>query len=260
MAHSLNDPSYVKKQYQHSSNLEARAALHERFRTAPRPWFDWYFDHLDLPANARVLEVGCGTGVLWRENTARVPGSWQLTLTDFSPGMLETAQRAIPAARFVATDTQALAFEWGEFDAVIANHMLYHVPDVTRALAEFKRVLRPRGKLFAATNGVNHLRELRALIGNVIGLAQPFLEMQFNLENGADYLAHYFSTIRRFDFEDRLIVTEVEPLVAYPMSGVLSTRLRNSDGESTLRQIVADHIAREGAFVITKSTGLFVCA
>lgn len=260
MTLSLNDPSYVEHQYQDSSNLEARAALHKRFRTAPRKWFDWYFDHLDLPASARVLEVGCGTGALWSENRVRIPATWVLTLTDFSPGMLVTAQRAIPAARFVVTDAQALAFEWGEFDAVIANHMLYHVPDVPRALAEFKRVLKPRGKLFAATNGVNHLRELRALIGSVIGLSQPFLEMQFNLENGADYLAHYFSTIRRFDFEDRLVVTEVEPLIAYAMSGVLSTRLRDSDGESQLRQIVADHIARDGAFVITKSTGLFVCA
>ncbi|MBI5300663.1 MAG: class I SAM-dependent methyltransferase [Chloroflexi bacterium] len=257
---SLSDSGYVRDQYRASNNLTTRAALHERFGTAPRKWFDWYFDHLDLPARARVLEVGCGTGALWRENDTRIPPSWQITLSDFSPGMIETTRVAVPRARFAVTDAQSVAFEWGVFDAVLANHMLYHVPDVPRALAEFKRVLRPQGKLFAATNGQTHLRELRALIGEIAGIEQPFLEMQFNLENGAAYLAHYFANVQRFDYDDALVVTEVEPLVAYAMSGVLSSQVHQANGEEKLRRIITDRIARDGAFVITKSVGMFVCA
>lgn len=255
---NLADPNYVREQYRASDNLATRAALHERFSTAPRRWFDWYFDHLDVPANARVLEIGCGTGALWRENATRVPATWQITLTDFSPGMIATTRAAFSNARFAVTDAQSLAFEPQWFDAVIANHMLYHVPDVARALSEFKRVLRPRGKLFAATNGAAHLRELRALIGEVVGVAQPFLEGQFNLENGAAYLAQQFANVRRFDYPDTLVVTEVAPLVAYAMSGVLRSPVQPADGEEKLRRRISAHLAREGAFRITKSTGLFV--
>jgi ubiquinone/menaquinone biosynthesis C-methylase UbiE len=51
------------------------------------------FDHYDgLPADADVLEVGCGTGYLWRDNADRDAGGWELLLTDFSPGMAADAR------------------------------------------------------------------------------------------------------------------------------------------------------------------------
>lgn len=255
----LSDPGYVREQYRASDNLATRAALHERFSTAPRRWFDWYFDYLDLPANARVLEIGCGTGALWRENAARIPASWQLTLTDYSTGMIETTRASVPRARFAVTDAQALAFEWSEFDAVMANHMLYHVPDVARALSEFKRVLRPHGKLFAATNGEQHHRELFQFTANLFGVSSPLAFKQFTLENGAAQIAQSFSQVARCDYADALVVTEVEPLVAYVMSGFMGATLKvNAESETILRSALAEHLAREGAFRITKSTGLFI--
>ena len=53
-----------------------------------------------------------------------------------------------------------LPFEADTFDAVVANHMLYHVPDRAQALAEMQRVLKPGGQVYLATNGLAHLREL----------------------------------------------------------------------------------------------------
>ena len=50
------------------------------------------------------------------------------------------------------------------FNAVVANHMLYHVEDRPQALAEIRRVLKPGGKLFAATNSDSHLAKIRQLL------------------------------------------------------------------------------------------------
>ncbi len=255
---NLSDPSYVRDQYRASNNLATRASLHERFSTAPRRWFDWYFDHLDLPANARVLEIGCGTGALWREKATRIPASWQITLTDYSAGMIETTRAVVPRARFAVMDAQAVACEWGVFDAVIANHMLYHVPDVARALAEFKRVLRPHGNFFAATNGEQHHRELFQFTANLFGVASPLAFKQFTLENGTAQIKQSFSRVERFDYPDKLVVTEVEPLVAYVMSGFMGATVVGAAGEEILRHAITDHITRHGAFEITKATGLFV--
>ena len=49
----------------------------------------------------------------------------------------------LPVADYAVLDLQALPFPEACFDAVIANHMLYHVPDRPRALAEVQRVLKP---------------------------------------------------------------------------------------------------------------------
>ncbi|MCI0477281.1 MAG: class I SAM-dependent methyltransferase [Anaerolineales bacterium] len=255
---NLNDPNYVKEQYRASDNLSARAALHERFRTAPRRWFDWYFDHLDLPRDARVLEIGCGTGALWRENRARVPATWQLTLTDFSCGMIETTRAIGIAADFAQNDAQAIPFRDASFDAVIANHMLYHVPDLPRALAEFRRVLNPGGKLFAATNGTDHMRELDELVAQFLGGQQLQRQLTFHRDNGRAILASHFPNARWVDYPDTLVVTETEPLVAYAMSGFIGKQIIGSERENALREFAAERIARDGAFRITKSTGLFI--
>lgn len=254
----LSDPNYVKEQYRASDNLSARAALHERFRTAPRHWFDWYFDHLALPRDARVLEVGCGTGALWRENRARVPATWQLTLTDFSFGMIETTRATGVAANFAQNDAQALPFRDASFDAIIANHMLYHVPEIARALAEFRRVLKPRGKLFAATNGTDHMRELDALVAQFLGTDKIARELAFHRDNGRTILASHFPNARWVDYPDTLVVTEAEPLIAYAMSGLIGKQIIGSEGETALRQFITERLARDGAIRITKSTGLFI--
>lgn len=259
----LADQSYVREQYRASSNLEARIVLHERFSTAKQKWFDWYWDHLDFPTNVRLLEIGCGTGMLWRDNCARIPATWQLTLSDFSFGMIETTRGAKVPADFLSNDAQALPFREDYFDAVIANHMLYHVPDVGRAIAEIQRVLKSNGKFYAATNGAKHLRELKTLVSGFLGagstpLLDASLSKQFSLENGAEQLAKLFAHVERFDFDDALVVTQVEPLVAYIMSGFMGKPLLHAEHEESLRQFIADRIAREGAIHITKSTGLFI--
>src|SRR5207249_3059431 len=150
----------------------------------------WVFDRICLPAKARVLELGCGPGTLWRENGERIPADWEITLTDFSPGMVQEARhnlRDVPRNfAFALADAQAIPYPSGSFDAVIANHMLYHVPDRERALSEVQRVLQPGGRLYAATCGQTHLRELHDRVQQAAPDLPPHADLwsaTFNLEN-----------------------------------------------------------------------------
>lgn len=257
---NLADSAYVRDQYRASNNLQARIVLHERFSIAKQKWFHWYWDHFDLPTDARILEIGCGTGMLWRDNRARTQRAttWHLTLSDFSPGMIETVRAANICADFLTSDAQAIPFRDDYFDAVIANHMLYHVRDIVRAIAEMRRVLKPNGKLYAATNGVTHMREYFDLVSEFLGVEPLATHESFSLENGAEQIGKYFQSVQCFYFDDALVVTEVDPLVAYIMSGFMGTQLIGVEREEALRQFIANRIARDGVIRITKSTGLFI--
>ena len=94
----------------------------------------------------------------------RVPQSWDVTLTDASSGMLEEARAYLEneprTFAYEVVDAQAIPFDAASFDAVIAVHMLYHVPDQHRALREVRRVLKPEGLFYASTNGRTHMQEI----------------------------------------------------------------------------------------------------
>ena len=73
--------------------------------------------------------------------------------------------------------------------------MLYHVPDLDRAFAELTRVLRPGGRLVAATNSRFHLIELRELIGSGPS------NLSFSRESGRELLAPHFADVQQLDID-----------------------------------------------------------
>src|SRR5512138_1329879 len=166
MLTKFTDQQYLNTdQYKDSSNLNAREEIHRRFSTNPYGWFNWVFDILlKLPANTKILELGCGPAYLWRECSSRIPADWDITLSDLSPGMVDAAWKNLVvtgrAFQFKEIDAQEIPFADETFDAVIANHMLYHVPDRGKALSEIRRVLKTGGRFFATTVGENHMMQM----------------------------------------------------------------------------------------------------
>src|ERR1700679_2461441 len=106
------------------------------------------------PRFERALEIGSGTGY-FSLNLMQVGVIGKLTATDISPGMLE--QLAATATTLGLTDVttavteaESLPFDDESFDLVLGHAVLHHIPDLDRAFAEFKRVLRPGGMIVFA--------------------------------------------------------------------------------------------------------------
>jgi len=268
---SATDPQTVNEQYGTSVNLDARIRLHANFSTNQYGWLPWVFDQLlTLPANAQILEIGCGTGQLWAANRKRIPPTWTITLSDRSAGMVAQTEAAV-ADRNTSTkrasfkvdhfDAQQIPYPAARFDAVIANHMLYHVPDLPQTLAECRRVLKRGGRFFAATNGQAHmvaLGELAARFDERLNIKNLLAVEHFRLEDGAAQLAPHFSQIVCARYEDALVVTEATALVEYILSTAPSA-LRQATDRQRLHHFIEGAMAEEGgAITIEKSTGLFI--
>ena len=91
MENSLN------KQYQNASNVSARIKLHKLYSVNKEGWFPWIFGEMHLRPGMKILELGCGNGALWAENSDRIPSGkgTEIVLSDISGGMLQDAKRTL---------------------------------------------------------------------------------------------------------------------------------------------------------------------
>lgn len=259
MAPSHDDPEDLRRrQYRDSRHLNSRIELHRRFSTNPVGWMHWLFGHLALTPGAAVLEIGCGPGTLWRERVGSLPAGLRLTLSDLSRGMVAEARAALPWCHAVVADAQALPLPDGRFDLVLASFVLHHVPDVPRALAEFRRVLRPDGRLVVATFGGDHLGGLRALARRLddslpLGSYEP--PPNFRLEWGGPVLERVFATVERHDYPDALRIDDPALTAAYLLSS--DSAADDDPRYPRLVELIAAELAA-GPLHVAKVSGLFI--
>ena len=183
------DPGLVASQYATEAPLEARRSIYTAVEGPDAR--EVAFDAVAEAAPARVLEVGGGPGEL-SERIARELGA-VVVMVDISPRMVELARARGVDARI--GDVQDLPFAEGEFDCAVAAWMLYHVPDLDRALTELCRVLRSGGRLVAVTNGRDHMHELRRLAG------EWAWESRFRREEAVEVLERHFPRVERRDVD-----------------------------------------------------------
>ena len=258
----MTDPAFLRSdQYKNADNLKARIALHERFSTNPENWFHWLFDQLQLPEEARILEIGGGPGDLWQQNQDRFPTGWQLVLTDISEGMLLKACDNVGRVPMLPCCVSAdwTPFPENSFDAVIGNHMVYHIPDRARGLAEIQRVLVPGGKLITATNGENHLKELYEII---LGFDSNYQmvsgQIDYTLESGEVLLNQSFDHVQRIDFPNDLQITEVGPLADYIFSLWSIDQDFFQHNRKQFEEYLQNLLDENGAIFIQKSVGVLL--
>jgi ubiquinone/menaquinone biosynthesis C-methylase UbiE len=127
---------------------------------------DGYLSALGDLTGLRVLDVGCGTGVVTRELARRVGPSGRVAGVDPSPVFVETAARlatehGLTNVGFAVQDGRQLPYPDGSFDLTTAVTVLCHVPERAEVLAEIARVTRPGGVVLIvdgdyASNQIEH--------------------------------------------------------------------------------------------------------
>jgi SAM-dependent methyltransferase len=255
------------EQYRNAERLTIRATLHTNYGTATMRWFDWVHSQLALRPGDQVLEVGCGPGWLWAEAGWPIPDGVALTLSDLSTGMVIAAierVRRTGGLRSVegrAADLGDLPFAARSFHRVIANHMLYHLPDPTVGVKELARMVRPDGTVIVATNGRRHTAELRRLRAEVFGgsIGDDTLDA-FGADVAFPILRDHFGRVEWRTFNDELRCTDPADVVAY----ICSTPPGEDASDEELMRLT-NAVQREferggGEMKVSKDVGVFVCA
>ena len=255
---SYNDSSAVKAQYQTSKGLNTRISFHDKYSTNKLGYGNWIVSNYEIPEGVKVLELGCGTGSLWMGRDELLDRFCKLILTDLSEGMLATAQENLGCKsniEYQVADIQELPFEDGFFDVVIANSMLYHVPDLARGISEVRRVLKDNGVFYCATMGENNFVEQLAEWFRLSG--EDFKpNHNFTLQNGKQHLDKAFSDIEVRVYEDSLHITKIDDLVEY-LTSLASLKALSDVPVDKIKEIIAEH-ATDGVVDLPKEYGMLI--
>lgn len=255
------DAAYLtQEQYKDASSFNERIRIMRDLGIDFFAWYEQIFNLLALAPGQRILELGCGPGHLWQKHVDRLPLTSEITLSDFSPGMLSAAQQTLkgnPHFRFQIIDAQAIPFADAHFNVVIANLMLYHVPDRARAISEIARVLKPQGHFYAATFSQNLWPTHLSTLIHEAGIDSWMMgELGFSVENGTEQLAPSFSQVTLHHLKNTMTLTGAKPIVDFIRTGTARANWDETKFHH-LHQLIEQSIARHEPISITQKIGLF---
>ncbi len=254
----INDISVVKQQYATANNLGTRISFHDTYSTNKLGFGNWIFSNYRIDNGAKVLELGCGTGDMWKDKESVICTCSKIILSDFSEGMVATTRDNIGSydnIEYKVLDIQDIPYEDATFDIVIANMMLYHVPDIDKGLMEVRRVLKREGRFYCATYGEHGIIEYLSKILSAYGV-EDNINKNFTLQNGYEILSKIFSKVEKKEYIDSLAVTNIDDMVDYIYSLSSMTSL-NSVPKQVINDILTENTI-DGVLNVPKEYGMFI--
>ena len=253
----------IKEQYKNDKNLNARKNLHS-YNINKIDWDKWCYKQIDFKKNSRVLEIGCGTGKLWEKNKEDIDETLDITVSDFSKNMLKIAKQKLKAIdrkfNFQEINAENIPYDDNTFDIVIAEHMIYLVPNMEQALSELKRVLVPGGVFYVTSNSNESMKELNELVNDFdsnSGLNSNGYSTRFELENGKEILKKYFNKVDVEILDGKIIVDNPKPIVEYKASTIQGASILVGEKKKEFTKYIQDYIDKNKQISITTKTCMF---
>ena len=258
-----NIETRVKEQYKSDKNLNIRSNLHS-YNINRIDSDKWCFNQINFPSDARVLELGCGTGKFWLKNKENIDKSLDITLSDFSKSMLKIAKDKLKEVdykfKYEEINMENIPYEDNSFDVVIAEHMIYFAPNVEKALSEIRRVLKTGGVLYASANSCETMAELNKLVekfDSSLGIDNNGYSTRFELENGEGILKKHFNSVEVEILEGKIIVNKAEPVVSYKASTIQGSSILVGEKKKEFTKYLEKYIERNRDISITTKTCMF---
>lgn len=270
---TTNEKHLTTQMYATEDHLATRIRTHELYTQPKQDFTAWVLEHILWRGDEIVLDVGCGAGVYIEPVAARLTGGGFLISADLSFGMLSdvAAKHLESHTNLLNANVLQLPLPDNCCDVLMANHMLYHVPDIGKAATEIRRVLRPGGHFIAATNSrysmqefVTEISDACHSLGYNIQLPPSPSLLNFSLENGAEIIWPIFPNAEIHQFNSVLVFPTAEPAAAYinSLRSFYETQFpQELSWPAMMQQVerqITTRITNHGEYRVAKATGIFL--
>lgn len=262
-----------KQMYGTDQGLAVRQRTHKRYTQPQLDFVVWVVERISWRGDEVVLDMGCGSGAYVEPVCARLTKGGRLLSADLSPDLLRDARSKSFAGqpRLINANAMSIPLPDACCDVVLANHMLFDVTLIERALTEMRRVLRRGGRLLAATNAGDSMQTFftemltaAQALGHNWEIQHSLIRTRFALENGAAIIEPFFPGVVRDIVESCLVFPQAAPAVDYinSLQHVYAPQLPPSlEWEALIKQIarqIEAQVAQQGEYRVSKTTGVFV--
>ncbi len=263
---------FVIEQYQNEENLNKRINIHE-YSTAEVGFYPWMLEKLHLESGMRILEIGCGNAAFWKAVAPCLPDELEIHLTDYSEGMLESAEKTVKEIQeafpkkqfqfvFAKKDAENFTYSPMGFDRIMANHMLHHMKKENRPglYQRIRELLKKDGIFSCSLIGREHNRELHEILRKFYpGIRIPSESFDISLETAEEELQQFFARVEWWQQDNDLLVPDAGLVYNYVASySKEAAEILKKDKENFLRRVEQKKNA-EGYIYIHKATGVVVC-
>ena len=263
------DPTYLSYQYGTAEKLRIRQEAHERYSERHNDFFDWALSFFDLRPGLIIADIGCGPGAYHSRLHA---AGCTVIAVDGSFGMVSEAQAQAVQQRLAVYALQAnaehLPLADASVDRLMANHMLYHVPDQAAALAEMRRVLKPGGVVMLATNAADAnavLHDAHSVAAQELGyIPSARMTDRFHLGH-LDLVRRFFPDAEVHVRTDAFLFPTLDTALRYYASGnIEALQDLPADGSHAARllprvaELLRLRLDAQGRLRVPKDAGCFV--
>lgn len=256
----LMDPDNLRSTfYKTPDGLQTRIGIYKQFLHVAQPWHQWVYQHLAIRSNDAVLDAGCGSGELWRENLSALPPDIHVRLVDISAGMLSECRNVLG---------EGLPFDYLEWDLnrgipaatpyslIVACHMLYHVRERDLLINSIRDGLAKEGRAVFTTVGEEHMARIPALVNVFEGrdIVSESPAAQLPQSEFIRLIREAFDEVIIEEYTGTLEITEPEPLIAYILASptLCGSRYESIDRRRHLAEFVSESVrdekSRHGSF------------